>query len=104
MGKKHNMLLCANISFPYNQDFICREEGDWFEQRTNRKLHRMVETWAPEMWETPCQSTGSLVQVADLFDSFYSATFLAWLSVYALGYSSCIVKLYRRRAAANMLH
>jgi len=44
MGKKHNMLLCANTSFPYNYSFIHSEEEDFYEQRTNRKLYRIVAT------------------------------------------------------------
>lgn len=50
MGKKYSVLLHARISVPSIILFI----GKKGVHPNKQKLHRMVETWTPEMWETPC--------------------------------------------------
>lgn len=53
MGKKHNVLLHANILFPYNYKFINREEGSSFEQKINRNC---IKWWKHEhlRCQIPC--------------------------------------------------
>lgn len=94
MGKKHNMLLCSNISSPYVYDFTGREEEDGFEQTTNSNCS---EWWKRE--HLRCETAhGSPAQPAELFDSLYSATRLLRLRLWL---APVLVNV--RRAATNML-